>query len=244
MVRVPGYEKVALDDVRSTTQTLKMTMDQKIAFWREVMRYGKDRNVDLYVVTWNIFVRGTDGQYGLTDKYDNPTTTDYFRKSVKQMFLTYPDLAGVGLTTGENMPGMSTAQKEAWAFDTYGQGVLDAATAQPGRKITLIHRQHQTGAQDIAKTFQSLFDNPDLTFSSASSMPRPTPSAPRSSRSARASSRTSAASRRSGPCGTTTTSTFVGVRLTSCGSSSRTSRTMCPWGTTMARMGMCGDANS
>ena len=164
MVRVPGYEKVALDDVQSTTQKLKMTMDEKIAFWREVMRYGKDRHVDFYVVTWNIFVKGTDGQYGLTDKYDNATTTDYFRKSVKQMFLTYPDLAGIGLTTGENMPNMTTAQKEAWALATYGQGVLDAAAAQPGRKITLIHRQHQTGAQEIAKTFKSLFENPDLTF--------------------------------------------------------------------------------
>jgi hypothetical protein len=164
MVRVPGYEKVALDDVQSTTQTLKMTMDEKIAFWREVMRYAKDHNVDVYVVTWNIFVHGTNGQYGLTDKGDNPTTTDYFRKSVKQLFLTYPDLVGVGLTTGENMPDMSTAQKEAWALATYGQGVLDAAAAQPGRKITLIHRQHQTGAQDIAKTFQPLLENPDLTF--------------------------------------------------------------------------------
>ena len=164
MVRVPGYEEVALADVQSTTGILKMTMDQKIAFWREVMRYGKDRNVDLYVVTWNIFVSGTKGRYGLTDKYDNPTTTDYFRKSVKQMFLTYPDLAGIGLTTGENMPDMTTAQKEAWALATYGQGVLDVAAAQPGRKITLIHRQHQTGAQDIAKTFQPLLDSPDLTF--------------------------------------------------------------------------------
>ena len=164
MVRVPGYEKVALDDVQSTSQTLKMSVDQKIAFWREVMRYGKDHNVDIYVVTWNIFVHGTDGQYGLTDQYDNPTTTDYFRKSVKQMFVTYPDLAGIGLTTGENMPRMSTAQKEAWALATYGQGVLDAAAAQPGRKITLIHRQHQTGAQDIAKTFKPLVDHPDITF--------------------------------------------------------------------------------
>ncbi len=164
MVRVPGYEKVALDDVQSTTGTLKLTIDEKIAFWRQVMRYGKDRNVDIYVVTWNIFVHGTDGQYGLTDKYDNPTTTDYFRKSVKQMFVTYPDLAGIGLTTGENMPRMSTAQKEAWALATYGQGILDAAAAQPGRKVTLIHRQHQTGAQDIAKTFKPLIDHPDLNF--------------------------------------------------------------------------------
>jgi hypothetical protein len=164
MVRVPGYEKVALADVQSRTATLKMTMDEKIAFWRDVMRYGKDRNVDIYVVTWNIFVHGTDGQYGLTDKCDNPTTTDYFRKSIKQMFVTYPDLAGIGLTTGENMPRMSTAQKEAWAFATYGQGVLDAAAARPGRKITLIHRQHQTGAQDIAKTFKPLIDHPDINF--------------------------------------------------------------------------------
>ena len=164
LVRVPGYEKVALDDVQSTTETLKMSMDEKIAFWRKVMRYAKDRNVDVYWVTWNIFIKGTKEQYGLTDKFDNPATTDYFRKSVKQVFLTYPDLAGIGLTTGERMPDLTTAQKEAWAFATYGQGVLDAAAAQPGRKIRLIHRQHQTGAQEIAKTFQPLLDHPDIDF--------------------------------------------------------------------------------
>jgi hypothetical protein len=164
MVRVPGYEKVALDDVHSTTGTLRMTMDEKIAFWREVMRYAKDHNVGVYVVTWNIFVHGTDGQYGLTDEFDNPVTTDYFRRSVAQMLLTYPDLAGVGLTAGERMPGLTTEQKETWAFDTYGRGVLDAAAAQPGRKITLIHRQHQTGAQEIARTFKALIDHPDIEF--------------------------------------------------------------------------------
>jgi hypothetical protein len=170
MVRVPGYEKVALEDVQSVTQTLKMTMDEKIAFWRQVMRYAKDRNVDVYVVTWNIFITsedgiyGDEGLYGLTPKFDNPVTTDYFRKSVKQLLLTYPDLAGIGLTTGERMPDLTTAQKEAWAFATYGQGVLDAAAAQPGRKIRLIHRQHQTGAQDIARTFQPLLDHPDIDF--------------------------------------------------------------------------------
>jgi len=170
MVRVPGYEKVALEDVQTVLQTLKMTMDEKIAFWREMMRYAKGRNVDVYVVTWNIFITtedgiyGNKGPYGLTPKFDNPVTTDYFRKSVKQLLLTYPDLAGIGLTTGERMPGLSTAQKEAWAFETYGKGVLDAAAAQPGRKIRLIHRQHQTGAQAIAKTFQPLLDHPDIDF--------------------------------------------------------------------------------
>ncbi|RMD61859.1 carbohydrate-binding family 6 protein, partial [Candidatus Parcubacteria bacterium] len=164
LVRVPGYEEVALDDVQSVTKTLKMTMDEKIAFWRQVMRYGKQRNVDIYFVTWNIFVLGTEGKYGLTDKYDNPVTTDYFRKSVKQMFLTYPDLAGIGLTSGEHMPRMTTTQKETWAFNTYGRGILDAAAAQPGRKMTLIHRQHQTGAREVARMFKPVIDHPDIDF--------------------------------------------------------------------------------
>ena len=62
------------------------------------------------------------------------------------------------------MKRIATAQKENWAFATYGQGVLDAAKALPGRKIRLIHRQHQTGAQDIAKTFQPLLDHPEIDF--------------------------------------------------------------------------------
>jgi hypothetical protein len=128
------------------------------------MRYGKERNVDFYFVTWNIFVNGTAGKYGITDDIDNATTRDYFRKSVKQMFLTYPDLAGVGLTTGENMHGASFERKEDWAFDTYARGVLDAAREQPGRRMTLIHRQHQTGAGDIARRFAPVIEHEDVEF--------------------------------------------------------------------------------
>lgn len=188
LVRVPEYPDVALDDVRRSTcdfkeyyslngigfdapkivdnyETLKkMTIDEKIEFWREVMAYGKSRNVDFYFVTWNIFVNGTNGKYGITDRIDNPTTRDYFRQSVKQLLLTYPDLAGVGLTTGENMHGASTRQKEDWAFDTYAQGMLDAAKESPGRKFTFIHRQHQTGALDIADKFKPLVDHPNIDF--------------------------------------------------------------------------------
>ncbi len=50
------------------------------------MAYGKSKNVDFYVITWNIFVNATDGEYGITDKIDHPITRDYFRKSVKQIF--------------------------------------------------------------------------------------------------------------------------------------------------------------
>ena len=109
MVKVPGYEEVALDDVQRSSVEWKefyrlsgvgfdaqeiladpeivkeISMDEKIAFWQKVMGYAKDRNIDFYVVTWNIFVNGTDGKYGITDEIENPVTRDYFRKSVKQM---------------------------------------------------------------------------------------------------------------------------------------------------------------
>jgi len=139
-------------------------MEEKIVFWKKVMDYGKSRNVDFYVVTWNIFVNGTGGKYGITDKISNEITRDYFRKSVKQMFVTYPDLAGIGLTTGENMKGSGFEEKETWAFETYAQGMLDAAAEMPDRKFTFIHRQHMTGAKDIARKFKTLIEHPNIEF--------------------------------------------------------------------------------
>jgi hypothetical protein len=188
LVKVPDYPNVALDNVlRSTgdweenydlngmgfdsleilanTEVIKeITIEEKIEFWKKVMRYGKDRNVDFFFVTWNIFDYGIDGKYGITDDINNPVTRDYFRKSVGQMFLTYPDLAGIGLTTGENMYGHSFEEKEYWAFDTYAQGLLDVATKMPDRKFTFIHRQHMTGAEDIIATFKPLSDQENVEF--------------------------------------------------------------------------------
>ena len=188
MVKVPGYEDVALDDVQRSTHTfdenydlngmgfcapeilanpetlIKITINEKIEFWKKVMAYGKSRNIDFYVVTWNIFVNGAKDKYGITDKIDNPITRDYFRKSVKQMFVAYPDLAGIGLTTGENMYGNSVEEKEDWAFDTYAQGVLDAAAEMPDRKFTFIHRQHMAAANEISKRFKPLIENKNIEF--------------------------------------------------------------------------------
>jgi len=188
MVKVPGYEDVALENVQRSTVEWKefysgngigfdapeilanpeivkeISIDEKIKFWEKVMAYGKSRNVDFFVITWNIFVNGTDGKYGLTDDINNKTTRDYFRKSIKQMFVTYPNLEGIGLTTGENMHGSSTVEKEDWAFETYAQGVLDAAAEMPDRKFTFVHRQHQTGALDIAEKFKPLVDHKNIEF--------------------------------------------------------------------------------
>ncbi len=49
-----------------------MTIDEKIKFWREVMQYARDRGIDVYWFTWNIFVWGTEGKYGITEDGNNP----------------------------------------------------------------------------------------------------------------------------------------------------------------------------
>jgi len=188
MVRVPGYEDAALDNVKrsnvewkefyslegigldaieitgNTEIIKKVTIDEKIDFWKKVMAYGKSRNIDFYMVTWNIFVNGTDGKYGITDDIENKITRDYFRKSIKQMFITYPDLAGMGLTTGENMKGSDFTEKEDWAYATYAEGIMDAAAEFPGRKFTLIHRQHMTGAKAIGERFKPVTERFNVEF--------------------------------------------------------------------------------
>lgn len=192
LVKVPGYEDIALDDVQrssgnwkelynlngvgmDTPEILenpemikKITIDEKIAFWKKVMAYGKKRNIDFHFITWNIFDYGTDGKYGITDDVNNDSTKDYFRKSVKQLFVTYPDLAGIGLTTGENMridgQRANPVEREDWAYDTYAKGMLDAAEAMPDRQFTFIHRQHQTGAKEIAQKFKPVIDAENVEF--------------------------------------------------------------------------------
>jgi hypothetical protein len=197
MVQVPEYPDIALNDVwRSkakfaedySTRTTdivtpamlankevvrKLGIEQKIEFWRRVMQYAHDRNIAFYVVTWNVYTYGTDGKYGITDALDNPKTVDYFRASVREMVRTYPLLAGIGLTAGENMGDASAYYKggtdsfdakENWLLATYGQGVLDAARAEPQRQFRLIHRQHESRAQDIASTFEPVIAQPNVDF--------------------------------------------------------------------------------
>ncbi|MEX2564470.1 MAG: hypothetical protein WD431_00845 [Cyclobacteriaceae bacterium] len=142
----------------------EIKMDEKIRFWQEVMAYAKNRNIRFYIITWNIFTNGTEGKYGITDDIGNHTTRDYFRKSISEMFRTYPDLAGIGLTTGENMHGASFQDKEDWAFDTYARAILEVAEEMPDRQFTFIHRQHQAGARDIMNKFQPLLDKKNVDF--------------------------------------------------------------------------------
>jgi hypothetical protein len=176
LVKVPEYPDVALDDVWRSKEPLgpvpfeltgrnaippqflanhevvrKITIDQKIAFWREVMQMAADRGVEIYIVTWNVFTYGVEGKYGIEDSMSNPATVSYMRASVREIVKTYPLLKGIGITAGENMPTTPGVSKEQWLWSTYGEGVRDALKREPNRDFRLIHRFWQTAGDEIRR---------------------------------------------------------------------------------------------
>jgi hypothetical protein len=179
LVKVPEFPEVALNDVWRTRARLddtfsfagsdmvrpemladhevvkRMTMDEKIEFWRWVMQHAADRGIRVYFFTWNVFTFGAEDKHGITNDLGNETTKQYFRASVREMVRTYPLLAGMGITAGEGMPhDMDPKVKEAWLWDTYGEGVRDALKDDPQREFGMIHRFHWTAQSDILDAFK------------------------------------------------------------------------------------------
>jgi hypothetical protein len=174
MVKVPEYPKAALNDVQRRTGFLnggdndkgpletvkKMTIDEKIKHWRDVMQYAQDRGVAVSIFTWNIHVFGTeDSGYGFTDSIKDQKTKAYMRASVRSLINTYPLLAGIGVTAGENFDdGTSKDDRVQWTWDTYGQGYKDAMEdpANRGRKVSFMHRYLQVDPKTITSRFSQL----------------------------------------------------------------------------------------
>ncbi|MDX2429439.1 MAG: hypothetical protein QNK35_00810, partial [Bacteroides sp.] len=193
LVKVPDYPDVALDDVKiadidwlewfpkyagrggangvtqeilDNLETIKhISIEEKTDFWREVMQYAHDRGIEFHIITWNIFVWGSDGKYGITDSVKNQVTIDYLRKSVRSLFESYPLLAGIGVTAGEHMKGLTPDEKEQWLWQSYGLGVMDAKKAFPGRPIRFIHRHWMSEIPDITKHFEGFDEDVQFDFS-------------------------------------------------------------------------------
>jgi hypothetical protein len=189
LVRVPEYPDVALDDVKRTLvkmddsyshsgndmarpqtlarlETLKtISIGEKIRFWRDVMQHARNRGIEVYVITWNLFTFGAAGKYGITTDQTNPKTIDYLRASVRETVLTYPLLAGMGVTAGENLRDLKGEfSKEKFLWKTYGEGVRDALKLQPGREFRMIHRYHQSGQSEILDEWKDYPGPFDLSF--------------------------------------------------------------------------------
>jgi hypothetical protein len=170
MVKLTDYPNVALDDVYNKSGKVKeITIDEKIDLWKRIMEYAYDRGIELYIITWNIHMNGANGKYGIGESADNVIAKDYLRKSVEALFLTYPRLAGIGITAGENMNElsvneMSNDEKEEWLWNTYGEGVQDVQRVQKERHIRFIHRYWFTSFDKIESRFGQLKDGFDMSF--------------------------------------------------------------------------------
>ena len=190
LVKVPEFPDVALQDVWRTrvpmddTYSLsgsdmlrpellqnvevvrKMTIEQKIDFWRDVMQYAHDRGIAVYWFTWNLFTFGAEPKYGITADQSNPKTIAYLRDSVREMVLTYPLLAGFGITAGENMNDRLTGEfaNESFLWKTYGLGVADAVKLQPERKVRMIHRYHMASNEEIMRQWKDYPGPFDLSY--------------------------------------------------------------------------------
>ncbi|GAJ12611.1 unnamed protein product, partial [marine sediment metagenome] len=76
------------------------------------------------------------------------------RQCVRETILTYPLLAGIGVTAGENMKNRNDEyDREKWLWQTYGLGIMDAKKQQPGRQVRFIHRVWNTGLGKIMTDF-------------------------------------------------------------------------------------------
>ena len=151
LVKVEGYEDIALNDVWRTKVPLdsnfkgdlsnavrpedwenyevvkEMTIEEKIAFWQDVMAYGKDRGIGFLFLFRHLYTFGEQGKYGIANDQENAVLCDYLGKSMKTLIETYPDLIGVGLNPGENM-GWDNSEEGVqknmqWMHDVYPEFV-------------------------------------------------------------------------------------------------------------------------
>ena len=169
-VKVPGYEDVALQNVTGIGKnpfTKKMSIDEKIVFWKKVMNYAHSRGFEFYLFNWNIWTDGATGKYGITDDKEKAATSqatiDYMRKSMTTLWETYPELDGFGITQGEHMSN-NDHDDALFLAKTYGQGTLDYAKKNPNHKIRLVHRWHLADFKEIKENFGELMALPNINF--------------------------------------------------------------------------------
>lgn len=100
------------DEEGNEVQINDWSIDEKVAFWQRMMKYGHDRGFDIFLFNWNIFLSTAEDKYGITEDPENEDTKTYLNKGTKKLLETYPLLAGLGLTVGENLDMESVVLKE------------------------------------------------------------------------------------------------------------------------------------
>lgn len=196
LVRIPEFSKACIEDVKVTTKPFhallsgkgiygeshskslitvkRMSIEEKISFWQEVMEYAKSRCIRVFLFTWNVFTYGTEESgYGITEDQNNPVTREYFYYGTKALLETYPLLAGIGVTAGENMTfnGMSTDDASSFSVtdigfiaETYGKAIADYLREHPNRDVTMIHRMQMARYDKIMEAYTEFPGKFEISF--------------------------------------------------------------------------------
>ncbi len=108
------------------------------SLWRGIFAMAKERGIETYLVTWNIFVSPEFARAHNVARWSEnwrhigrePETSEivvrYTKEVVRQVLDEFPDLTGLGTTLGEQMGGMTPDQRRAWLDRTYFAGIADA----------------------------------------------------------------------------------------------------------------------
>jgi len=156
----PSYknrlQNVDLDAPGTMTLVKEISIKDKIKHWQAVFQHAEDRGIEIYLFHWNVMTFGATGKYGITPDQTNPIAIDYMRKCIREALLTYPQIAGIGVTAGENADNNMEGEFsiENYLFNTYGRGVMDVVAEQPEREVRFIFRRHMSGLGPITEAFQ------------------------------------------------------------------------------------------
>jgi len=164
LVKLAEYPKACLPRIEGFDGFVKeMDHEQRVAFWREVMKYAHSRGMKFYFFNWNVYVDYAKDQYPeITKDLDNAATIEYVNKSVKALIDTYPDLDGFGITAGDGM-SKSPEDNTTWTYNAIGKPVMEYLIEHPSRKFNLIHRSVYSNPQLFDSLYAPLKAVPNVT---------------------------------------------------------------------------------
>ncbi|MCR5492029.1 MAG: hypothetical protein K6F32_07880, partial [Bacilli bacterium] len=189
MIKVEGYEDIALNDVYEYTGDYddlylgnctnmfqahhleegnyrivnNMTIDDKIEFWKQVMQAADDRGIYWQMSTMNTYTFSEElvEKYGITDDRDNQVTRDYFKKSYQTLLETYPLIYEIKTTCGENMdyPAEEEEQTAMWYREVYGDACKAVLDKDPERAKTFYLGFAGVGNTQLTDTFYNCWSD-------------------------------------------------------------------------------------
>ena len=170
LVEVPGFEKATLPHIKGqkghdVPGGDALTLEKRIAFWKQVMRHARDRGFEFYFFNWNVCPDYVEDQYSsITDSQKNKDTQRYFNGAIKKLLETYPELDGFGVSAGDNT-GSDKKQNAEWIRGAYGQGISDFARDNPRRRFTFIHRLIKVDYEDVKRQWEDVVaKHPNIQF--------------------------------------------------------------------------------